>query len=325
MKRIAVIGGGISGLACAQLLRDRAYVRVFERESRPGGLIRCERVEGSLFHVCGGHVFNTKNAAVDAWFWSKFDRARDFIKADRKSAVCLPDGTFVDYPIENHVYQLDKSTQRAFYDDIDEMIRNPRPPARSFGEFLRNRFGRTLYDLYFGPYNAKIWRCSLDKIPLDWLEGKLPMPTPQEMLDANRVRLEEKSFVHSSFYYPRFGGSQFIVNTLVDGLNVAFNSPVDTIEILCDGCCKIRGEVFDSVVFCGNLKDLPTMLRGGGAALLGICVMRSAGWNRTERRQYFAKQTRFRIVGSISLVKRITATDLFARAISRHRTIRQVK
>ena len=68
MKRIAVIGGGISGLVCAQMLSDKAKVRVFERESRPGGLIRCERIAGSLFHLCGGHVFNTDPIAY-SWFY----------------------------------------------------------------------------------------------------------------------------------------------------------------------------------------------------------------------------------------------------------------
>jgi len=136
MKRLAVIGGGVSGLACARLLSDRYAVRVFEKERCPGGLIRCERVSGSLFHICGGHVFNTKNAEVDAWFWSRFDKSVDFTKADRKSAVCLENEKFVDYPIENHVYQLDADIQRKFFAEVDEMIRKPPPPPGNFGEFL---------------------------------------------------------------------------------------------------------------------------------------------------------------------------------------------
>ena len=260
MKRIAVIGGGISGLVCAQMLSDKAKVRVFERESRPGGLIRCERIAGSLFHLCGGHVFNSKNDDVNKWFWSRFNRDRDFSKADRKSAVCLPNGQFVDYPIENHVYQLDDSIQKGFYADIDEMMKNPSPEPSSFGEFLRRQFGRTLYDLYFGPYNAKVWRRNLDEVPLDWLEGKLPMPTPEEMLEANRVHLEEKTFVHSTFYYPRNGGSQFIADRLAEGLDVACGASVDEIFVSDNGRCRVNGEDFDAVVFCGNVKDLPTMM-----------------------------------------------------------------
>lgn len=64
MSKIAVIGAGISGLTVAQLLNDKSEVVLFERESKAGGLIKCERINGSLFHTCGGHVFNTKNQAV---------------------------------------------------------------------------------------------------------------------------------------------------------------------------------------------------------------------------------------------------------------------
>ena len=196
MKTVAIIGAGISGLTCAQLLKDSFKVIVFEKESKPGGLVRCERINGSLFHICGGHVFNTKNKEVEKWFWSLFDREKQFTKADRKAAICLNSGKFVDYPIENHVYQLDETIQKKF---IFDMLTSSRVSmANNFDAFLRNRFGNTLYDLYFGPYNEKIWRRKLTEIPLDWLRGKLPMPTVENMLLANMNHLEEKEFVHST-------------------------------------------------------------------------------------------------------------------------------
>ncbi len=43
MKRIAVIGAGVSGLTTARILSEdsRNHVVVYEKESTPGGLIRC--------------------------------------------------------------------------------------------------------------------------------------------------------------------------------------------------------------------------------------------------------------------------------------------
>ena len=61
MLNVAIIGAGVSGLTAARILKDRYNVTVYERADKPGGLIRCERIDGSLFHTCGGHVFNTKN------------------------------------------------------------------------------------------------------------------------------------------------------------------------------------------------------------------------------------------------------------------------
>ncbi len=63
-QKLLIIGAGISGLTVAQNLREKFDVMIFEKESVPGGLIRCRRVDGSLFHICGGHVFNSKRQDV---------------------------------------------------------------------------------------------------------------------------------------------------------------------------------------------------------------------------------------------------------------------
>lgn len=251
VKKVAIIGAGVSGLTCAQLLKDRYDVTVFEKERTPGGLIRCERVNGSLFHICGGHVFNTKNQAVRDWFWSKFNRDEQFVKADRKSAVCMEDGRFVDYPIENHVYQMDESVQKSFIGDLVAMKANPPRTPENFDDFLRSRFGETLYNLYFRPYNEKVWRRDLREVPLDWLAGKLPMPTVEEMFLANMSHVEEKTFVHSSFYYEKEGGSQFIADTLAKDVTVVYGADIDDLAV----------GGYDKVVFCGNIKDLPRMAK----------------------------------------------------------------
>lgn len=68
-----------------------------------------------------------------------------------------------------------------------------------------------LYREYFQPYNEKIWKRDLTTVPLSWLEGKLPMPTLKEILYNNFIHLEEKNFVHSTFFYPRYGGPNFLL------------------------------------------------------------------------------------------------------------------
>ncbi len=48
MKRVVVVGGGITGLACASALRGRARVTLLEAGSRWGGQIATRRVQGHL-------------------------------------------------------------------------------------------------------------------------------------------------------------------------------------------------------------------------------------------------------------------------------------
>lgn len=261
MERVAVIGAGISGLSVARLLQDRYAVKVFEKETVPGGLIRCRRVEGSLFHLCGGHVFNSRRQDVLDWFWGQFDRGREFRKADRNAAVAMADSKMIPYPVENHFYLFPQDVQKKIIGDLLQIAADRGKHPDNFEDFLRMRFGETLYELYFKPYNEKVWRRPLNRVPLDWLEGKLPMPSPAEMLFNNINHVKEKCFVHASFWYGNTGGSQFIADRLSEGLDICYGVEIDQISYT-DGEWRIAGEKYDKVIFCGNVKDLPRLVSG---------------------------------------------------------------
>lgn len=109
----------MSGLAMANILQDNGHtVTVLEKDERPGGMIKCDRINGSLFHRTGGHVFNTKRQDVMDWFWQHFDQEKDFTKALRNSSVVMEGMDNVPYPIENHMYLFTKEVQEAFIADL---------------------------------------------------------------------------------------------------------------------------------------------------------------------------------------------------------------
>jgi len=259
MERLAVIGGGISGLGIAQRIKNRFDVHVFEADACPGGLIKCNRVEGNLFHMVGGHVFNSRRQDVLDWFWAFFDRDNEFVKAARNAVVSMPDGRLILYPIENHIYQMNDQEKRGIVADLLEIAKSESLEPKNFEEFLLYRFGKTLYETYFKPYNEKIWHKDLTTVPLSWLVGKLPMPTIDEIILNNINQVEETTMVHSSFWYAKKGGSQFIANRLAEGLSIEYNACIDRI-IKKDGQWLINGQLFDKIIFCGNIKDFPAMI-----------------------------------------------------------------
>ena len=283
MQRLAIIGSGITGLSAAQLLKHRYDITVFEKASRPGGLIKCERINDSLFHRVGGHVFNSRNQEVLDWFWGFFDRDKEFIKAKRNAKILL-NGKFVGYPLENHLSKLDKETvAQILKEQLDLYCQAGTKKPEDyphFEAFLIGNFGPTLYNLYFKPYNTKIWNTDLSRVPLAWLEGKLPMPNVPQMLLANIATQEESDMVHATFYYAKENGSQFIVNRLSEGLNIQCDMPIDSI-LFTGEQVYVNGHSFDKVIFTGDVRQLGTIITHESdelkRALMGIENLPSNG------------------------------------------------
>jgi protoporphyrinogen oxidase len=256
MTKFAVVGAGVSGLSFASMLNDAGFdVTVFEAANSIGGLVKCTTHEGVLFHNVGGHVFNAKNPRVFEWFWSKFDQELDFVKSKRRAKILLNEGLIIDYPIESSLDKLNENTIKSVVDDLLVISSFKDEEFQSFKDFLLRKFGKTLCDLYFFPYNKKIWNFPLEEIPLDWLDGKLPMPNVSDILIGNIKKVEEDNMVHSTFYYPRSGGSQFIVDRLARGLKINLSRKVEHILTSGEGVI-IDGEIFDKVIYTGNLINL---------------------------------------------------------------------
>ncbi len=255
---VTIIGSGISGISIARMLLDNNLkVEIFEKESNIGGLIKCEFVDENLFHKVGGHVFNSKNQEVLNWFWNNFDKEGEFIAAKRNAKILLKD-QFIGYPIENFLYQLDANVVKSILNELLDKIQFGKDDITSinFEDFLINNFGTTLYELYFKPYNNKIWKYDLSVIPLDWLEGKLPMPEIRTILINNILRAKEESMVHATFWYPKFGGSQFIIDRLAEGLLVNLDTLITSIEYV-DGYLLLNKIVKSkNIVFTGNIRSL---------------------------------------------------------------------
>lgn len=256
--KVAILGSGISGLSVGQMLKNEHHVKVYEIKDKVGGLIKCDRINDCLFHKVGGHVFNSKNKRVLDWFWSFFNKDTEFTSARRNAKVLFND-QIIGYPIENYIYKLDNSLIKKIISELTDLqkesIKDPFEYP-NFELFLKGNFGTTLFEIYFEPYNKKIWQTDLSQVAMEWLEGKLPMPDFKEIIYSNLVRKEEADMVHSYFYYPINEGSQFIVNRLSQGLNIYCNSYLQQISIY-QNKPIYNDETFDKLIYTGDIRLVP--------------------------------------------------------------------
>ena len=129
---------------------------------------------------------------------------------------------------------------------------------------LKNFFSiilaKTLFEIYFQKYNQKIWKRDLSEIPMDWLDGKLPMINPEEILIKNIISSKSDNMVHSTFYYPIDGGSQFIAEKLSKDLNIIYKK-IEKIKKI-DNKLFINNlkRPFDKIIYTGDVRKLAYIL-----------------------------------------------------------------
>ena len=127
---------------------------------RPGGRKRLpsapEDDEAYRFELGGGHWIHARDTAV-----LRFIRAlAPLERYDRRSSVFFPARSlYVPYPLLNHLVNLPAGVKSSA---LSEMLAAPRGKPKTLGAWLRQSFGETLTDLFFGPfhelYTAGLWK-----------------------------------------------------------------------------------------------------------------------------------------------------------------------
>ncbi|HWF72080.1 MAG TPA: FAD-dependent oxidoreductase [Solirubrobacteraceae bacterium] len=213
--RVAVLGGGLAGLACAyELARAGAEVTVVEREPQVGGMATSfiEAGEGEYWsYDFGPHRFHTNDDELIAHI--KEILAGNHRQAHRLSRIVLFN-RFFDYPLQagNVLRNLPRRVLvRSFLDyfwvRFTERAGLTHHSDENFEGWVTKRFGRTLYDLFFGRYTGKAWKMPPDQISGDWASQRISLLSLGDTVKKTllRPRVAPRSLV-TEFIYPARGG-----------------------------------------------------------------------------------------------------------------------
>jgi len=206
--RVAILGGGACGTTAAwHLARAGAEVTVIEREPRIGGLCGTEERDGFRFDF-GGHRFLSKSRSLQALVQELV--GEDLLLRTRSSAV-LHGGRRYRYPLE-----LDDVVRNAGLADgalaLLSYARQRLTTRRadvSFEDWVVQRFGRRLYDAFFGPYTHKLWGIAPTEISADWAAQRISLPSLGDVaLRLGGLRHGGARTYARRYFYPRLGIGQ---------------------------------------------------------------------------------------------------------------------
>jgi protoporphyrinogen oxidase len=207
-QRVVILGGGPAGLAAGWKLCEQGHqVTVLEREEQLGGQSKTVR-HGDFRFDLGGHRFFTKYEDVRREVLGLI--GDDHLITDRKSVIRLR-GHYIRYPLEmtDLLSRMNPLvTMRAGLDYMTATVRSTlwgRNDA-SFEDWVVSRFGRTLYELYFGVYTEKLWGIPPSQISADWAAQRISLINLWDVFVRLMGWAEDTPRTYlTQFIYPKWG------------------------------------------------------------------------------------------------------------------------
>lgn len=264
MIKVGILGAGISGLSMARLLGEGFETEVLEKNALPGGIARTKDIGGIPYHLVGGHCFNSKYPEVMDFVFNKILPACEWKKVERKSAIRLH-GYEVNYPIEfsiKQIYGYDKELALKMVADF--LNSQDDTDYANLEDWFVKKFGKTLAEEYFIPYNTKIWNNDLTKMSHLWVEDKLPVPNRYDFFDnLTQIAAARDKMPHTKFYYPASNNQNTFIDALAQGLNIRYNYSVTEIDSdKKTGQWIVNNELtYDILISTLPLKEIPILLK----------------------------------------------------------------
>jgi oxygen-dependent protoporphyrinogen oxidase len=324
---VAVVGGGITGLAAAYELQQRGVsVRLLEAAMRPGGVIRTERFDGWVIDGGPDALLIQKPAAVAL--------CRELGLGDRLISTLLPrtayvlrdgrlrplvEGSFLGFPIG--ITALVRSSLFTWTGKLrmaaEMLVPRGDGDDESIASFVRRRFGEEAVDYLAEPLLAGIHAGDAERLSMRALFPRL--------LDAERQSGSVLRSVRALRVTPSARGA-FVslpggTGELVDALSGAL--PSETIingarvtEVRRAGVYSVRAETASiearAVILAVPAYAAAALLRAIDTTLSGLCDGIPYASTATIAFGYRREQIRHPLQGSGFVVPRVEPCPLTA-------------
>ncbi|MBI3361285.1 MAG: NAD(P)/FAD-dependent oxidoreductase, partial [Chloroflexi bacterium] len=237
-KSVIVIGAGPAGLTAAWELVKRGHRPiVLEKYHTVGGIARTEEYKGYRFDI-GGHRFFTKVPEVNE-LWHTW-MGPEFLRRPRLSRIFY-DGKFFHYPLRAFNALANMGIVRSFAIVLSYIQFQifPYPTEENFEQWVTNRFGRQLYEIFFKTYTEKVWGIPCTEIRAEWAAQRIKgLSLPAAIKNALfKPRGEVIKTLIEEFEYPAHGPGMMweYATRAVEGKGGEVRLGCDVVRVVRDG------------------------------------------------------------------------------------------
>jgi len=270
--RVGIIGSGPAGISCAlKLAESNIDVEIFEIESQVGGLAKSIELWDQTVDLGPHRFFSMDKKVTD--FWLKAI-GKDYVDVDRHTSIFY-NNNFFQYPLKpkNALSKLGMLKAANCLASYAKSRLFPVIPENNFEEWVSNRFGKKLYEIFFKTYSEKLWGIPCTDLDIDFASQRIKGLNLYEAI-KNAIfggkNNKHKTLV-DHFLYPKNGSGQ-VYSKMADKISVLggkihLNSKV--IKVLTSNnsakgfiTSDDQKYLFDSVVSTMPLTDLILMTEG---------------------------------------------------------------
>ena len=191
MKKIAIIGAGYSGLACAKKLLEKEYtVTIFEEQDEIGGMARCISRNGYIIDKHYRHIFQSDTYMIN--LLNEMGLNQELQWLDTRMAYYSSEGLYeFGTPLSLLRYKPLNFIQKIKFglSIINlKFIKNYKDIEKySVKEWLVKRYGESIYNKVWEPLMNGKFQNEKEKVSMAWLWGKINLRSTNGTMKGEKL------------------------------------------------------------------------------------------------------------------------------------------
>ncbi len=276
-KKIAIIGAGPAGLTAGYILSKKGYkVDIFEASPSVGGMSKTIELWDQLVDL-GPHRFFSQDPRVNNIMFEIIEKDYDIV--NRMTRIYYKNH-FFNYPLK----PLNALKGLGLLESINCIISfliskisiknfQNRNSKSSFQDWVEERFGKRLFEIFFKTYSEKLWGISCKDLDSDFAAQRIKKLSLFEVIKSSFLKKQSKKHktLVDAFIYPKLGtgmiyermknkilklGGNIYLNTRIKAVNPKLDQKNQSEIIFFDDTKQLFDKIISTMPITNLVKSM---------------------------------------------------------------------